>query len=55
MKKIKEIVILSGKGGTGKTTIAASLADLIHDKIIVDSDVDAAVVADSRRKYPLAY
>jgi len=42
MKKTKEIVILSGKGGTGKTTIAASLAELIHDKIIVDSDVDAA-------------
>lgn len=42
MGKIKEIVILSGKGGTGKTTVAASLAELIHDKIIVDADVDAA-------------
>jgi MinD superfamily P-loop ATPase len=37
-----EIVIISGKGGTGKTTIAASLADIIPDKIVIDADVDAA-------------
>jgi MinD superfamily P-loop ATPase len=39
---IKEIVVISGKGGTGKTTVAASLADIIPDKIVVDADVDAA-------------
>ena len=39
---IKEIVIISGKGGTGKTSIAGSLACLVKNKIIVDCDVDAA-------------
>ncbi|MDQ1351050.1 MAG: hypothetical protein QG657_1352 [Acidobacteriota bacterium] len=42
MKDIKEIVVISGKGGAGKTTITASLADMIPGKIIVDADVDAA-------------
>lgn len=42
MKKIKEIVIISGKGGTGKTTVTASLAAILPDKIVVDADVDAA-------------
>lgn len=42
MSKTKEIVIISGKGGTGKTTVTASLALLIADKILVDADVDAA-------------
>jgi MinD superfamily P-loop ATPase len=38
---MKEIVILSGKGGTGKTTVTASLAFLSRDKIMADCDVDA--------------
>lgn len=39
----KEIVIISGKGGTGKTSISASLAYLAKDEaIIADCDVDAA-------------
>ncbi len=40
---MREIVILSGKGGTGKTTITASLiASFIGENIItVDADVDA--------------
>ncbi len=42
MDKSKEIVVLSGKGGTGKTTIASSLAVLFQNKIIADADVDAA-------------
>jgi MinD superfamily P-loop ATPase len=42
MKNFKEIVVISGKGGTGKTTITACLADIIPDKIIADADVDAA-------------
>ncbi|MDD4656992.1 MAG: ATP-binding protein [Bacteroidales bacterium] len=43
MKKIKEIVVLSGKGGTGKTSVAASFALIAgKDAIIADCDVDAA-------------
>jgi MinD superfamily P-loop ATPase len=37
-----QIVIISGKGGTGKTTIAASFAALASLKTIADTDVDAA-------------
>lgn len=36
-----ELVVLSGKGGTGKTTIAMALAELEKDVIRVDCDVDA--------------
>ncbi|MBU3160724.1 ATP-binding protein [Clostridium frigoris] len=36
-----ELVILSGKGGTGKTTIATALAELAKDVIRIDCDVDA--------------
>ena len=39
---MKEIVILSGKGGTGKTSLVGSLACLADNKILVDCDVDAA-------------
>ena len=39
---MKEIVVLSGKGGTGKTTIVGSLAALAKDKVLTDCDVDAA-------------
>lgn len=39
---MKQIVVISGKGGTGKTTVAASFAALAHDKVVVDCDVDAA-------------
>ncbi len=39
---MKEIVVVSGKGGTGKTSVVASLACLIKDKALVDCDVDAA-------------
>ncbi len=38
----KEVVVISGKGGTGKTTVTASLAQLASDKILADNDVDAA-------------
>ena len=39
--KIKEIAVLSGKGGTGKTSLVGALAAIIPDKILVDCDVDA--------------
>ncbi|MDH7598254.1 MAG: ATP-binding protein [Sedimentisphaerales bacterium] len=37
-----ELVIISGKGGTGKTSIAASFAVLAERPVIADCDVDAA-------------
>lgn len=40
--KVKELVIISGKGGTGKTSVAASFAVLADRPVIADCDVDAA-------------
>jgi MinD superfamily P-loop ATPase len=42
---MKQLVILSGKGGTGKTTVAAALAHLASKEmpiVLADADVDAA-------------
>ena len=39
---MKQIAILSGKGGTGKTTITASFAALAKSVVVADCDVDAA-------------
>ena len=39
---MKEIVIISGKGGTGKTTMTAAFASLAKNKVMADCDVDAA-------------
>jgi MinD superfamily P-loop ATPase len=39
---LKEIVVISGKGGTGKTSIVASFAALAKDAVLADCDVDAA-------------
>jgi MinD superfamily P-loop ATPase len=39
---MKEITILSGKGGTGKTSIAAALASVAENSVFCDNDVDAA-------------
>lgn len=38
---MKELTILSGKGGTGKTTLCAAFAALATDKVLSDCDVDA--------------
>lgn len=38
----KELVVISGKGGTGKTSIAAALCSLAGTIAIADCDVDAA-------------
>ena len=39
---MKEVVVLSGKGGTGKTSIAGCFAALASNKVLADCDVDAA-------------
>jgi len=39
---MKEVVVLSGKGGTGKTSIAGCFAALARNKVLADCDVDAA-------------
>ncbi len=39
---MKELVVISGKGGTGKTSIAAAFASLASKAVIADCDVDAA-------------
>ena len=39
---MKQLLIISGKGGTGKTVIAGALAALPKRQVIVDCDVDAA-------------
>jgi MinD superfamily P-loop ATPase len=39
---MKQIVIISGKGGTGKTVITASFAYLAKNKVMADCDVDAS-------------
>lgn len=40
--KSKELVVISGKGGTGKTSILACFASLSKNAVISDCDVDAA-------------
>jgi MinD superfamily P-loop ATPase len=39
---LKEIVVISGKGGTGKTSVLASFAALAKQAVLADCDVDAA-------------
>ncbi|MCK4788540.1 MAG: ATP-binding protein [Desulfobacteraceae bacterium] len=39
---MKELVVISGKGGTGKTSIVASFAGLAKNAVFADCDVDAA-------------
>ena len=39
---MKEMVVISGKGGTGKTSIVAAFAALAKDAVLADCDVDAA-------------
>jgi len=40
--QLKTLTIISGKGGTGKTSLAASFAVLAAPSVIADCDVDAA-------------
>ena len=39
---MKQILVISGKGGTGKTVLTASFASLAKNKVMADCDVDAA-------------
>jgi len=39
---MKQLVVISGKGGTGKTIISACFATLAQKKVIADCDVDAS-------------
>ncbi len=39
---MKELVIISGKGGTGKTSMVSAIASLAQNKVLCDADVDAA-------------
>jgi len=39
---VKELVVISGKGGTGKTSLMAAFASLTENKVLCDADVDAA-------------
>jgi len=52
---MKELSIVSGKGGTGKTSVTAALAALAGDLVLCDNDVDAAnlhlLAAPSEREH----
>ncbi len=39
---MKELVVISGKGGTGKTSLMAAFSSLTENKVLCDADVDAA-------------
>ena len=39
---MKELVVISGKGGTGKTCLTAAFSSLADKMILCDADVDAA-------------
>lgn len=39
---MKQITVVSGKGGTGKTSVTSAFASIAQNKILVDCDVDAA-------------
>ena len=39
---MKELVVISGKGGSGKTSLLAGFASLAPNKVLCDADVDAA-------------
>ncbi len=39
---MKELIVISGKGGTGKTSILAAFSSLAENMVLCDADVDAA-------------
>ena len=55
MKPARQLVVISGKGGTGKTSVVAGLAALADGAVLADCDVDAAnlhLVLDPRLGEP---
>ena len=53
---MREVVIISGKGGTGKTSLTAAFAHLAENNVLCDADVDAAdlhllMQPDIRRRF----
>jgi len=40
--RMRQMTVVSGKGGTGKTTVLGSFAALSENKVLADCDVDAA-------------
>ncbi len=42
MSNLNEITVLSGKGGTGKTSLSAAFATIHKNMVVADCDVDAA-------------
>jgi MinD superfamily P-loop ATPase len=55
---INEIVVISGKGGTGKTTLTASLIPYFEDAVIADCDVDAPdlnILFETKEKYQKSF
>ena len=45
---MKEVVVISGKGGTGKTSLVAAFAALAERKILVDCDSVTITILRSR-------
>jgi MinD superfamily P-loop ATPase len=39
---MQELIVISGKGGTGKTSLMAAFSSLAENKVLCDADVDAA-------------
>lgn len=57
-QSVKEIVVISGKGGTGKTTVLSSLAALTKNCTVADNDVDASdlhLLAQPQLQYKEAF
>ena len=52
--RVRQLALVSGKGGTGKTSLTAAFAHLAAPAVVVDADVDAAdlhlVLAPSERE-----
>ena len=54
---MQELIVISGKGGTGKTSLMAAFASLAENKVLCDADVDAAdlhlvMAPDIRQREP---